>query len=152
MTWGQRPRKQRTPPPLAGGGGASESSRRGRTTFKRARELRTNSTDAEAKLWRALRRKHICGLRFRRQFTLGPYFVDFVCLKARLVVEVDGSQHFEADQMAHDERRTAWLARNDFRVLRFTNHDVLSNLDGVVRVIEGITEDRATARGVLPRR
>jgi len=105
-----------------------------------------NATDAENKLWSAVRRKQIGGLRFRRQFVLGPYFVDFVCLPARLVVEVDGSQHFDEKQLEHDRRRTAWLAREGFRVLRFLNNDVLKNLDDVIRVVSEIALERAEKR------
>ncbi len=140
-TYRKRPRRN-IPPPLAGGGVADASPLRGRG---RARELRANMTDAERKLWDVLRRKHINGLRFRRQYQLGPYFADFICLPARLIVEVDGGQHAEEDQVTHDERRTAWLNGQNFRVLRFWNLDVLKNLDSVVDAIE------AAVRGPLPR-
>src|SRR4051794_34921571 len=107
----KRPRKS-IPPPLAGGGEQSHQAIvRGRGTL-RARQLRANASEAEQKLWYFLRNKQINGLRFRRQYPLGPYFADFVCLPARLVIEVDGSQHGEAGQAAHDLRRTAWLNRN----------------------------------------
>lgn len=102
----------------------------------RARELRANSTNAEKKLWDMLRRKQIKGFRFRRQYPLGPYFADFVCLPARLVIEVDGGQHAEPEQEAHDRRRTMWLKRERFRELRFWNLDVLKNSDGVLEAIE----------------
>lgn len=98
------------------------------------------------KLWSAVRRKQIGGLRFRRQFVLGPYFVDFVCLPARLVVEVDGSQHFDQAQQEHDRRRTAWLEREGYKVLRFANYDVLKSLRDVIRVISEIAAERAQQR------
>lgn len=132
-TYRKRPRRN-VPPPLAGGGAADASPLRGRG---RARELRANMTDAEQKLWSVLRRKNLNGLRFRRQFSLGPYFADFICLPARLIIEVDGGQHAEEEQMAHDQRRTAWLNSQNFRVLRFWNLDVLENLEGVVDAIDG---------------
>ncbi|HKX36038.1 MAG TPA: DUF559 domain-containing protein [Rhizorhapis sp.] len=77
---------------------------RGKTSV--SRQLRANASEAEQKLWRLLKQKQLNGLRFRRQFPLGPFFADFVCLPARLVVEVDGSQHGDVSQAAHDLRRT----------------------------------------------
>jgi len=97
-----------------------------------ARGLRQNRTDAEPDLWQRLRRKQLDGLRFRRQVPLGPYIVDFLCAKQRLIIEVDGGQHAGANV---DRTRTAWLEGRGFRILRFWNNDVLRNLDGV---IEGI--------------
>ena len=94
-------------------------------------------------LWQALRRKQIAGLRFRRQFALGRYFADFVCLKARLIVEVDGSQHLAPEQVAYDERRTAWLEREGFCVMRFSNYAMLTNFRGVVDEIAEVTVKRA---------
>jgi very-short-patch-repair endonuclease len=111
-----------------------------------SRQLRANASDAEERLWQALRRKQINGLRFRRQFPLGPYFADFVCLPARLVIEVDGGQHGEAGQMAHDMRRTAWLERNGFRVLRFWADQVMTDLPAILDGIE------IALRQPLPRR
>ena len=96
--------------------------------------LRQNQTGAERLLWHQLRRKRVGHLRFRRQYRLGSYIVDFVCLWARLIVEVDGPHHdltFENDQ-----RRTRWLESQGFRVIRFSNDDVMGNLEGVVRRIE----------------
>jgi very-short-patch-repair endonuclease len=96
--------------------------------------LRQNSTAAEMLLWHQLRRKRVGNLRFRRQYRVSPYVVDFVCLAARLVVEVDGDSHdltYEDDQ-----HRTQWLEGQGFRVIRFWNHEVSGNLDGVVRTIE----------------
>jgi very-short-patch-repair endonuclease len=90
-------------------------------------------TDAELRLWMRLRCEQIDGYRFRRQLPMGPHIVDFVCLKARLVIEVDGGQHAEIRQQ--DEGRTAWLASRGFKVLRFWNNDVLEETDGVVQTI-----------------
>jgi very-short-patch-repair endonuclease len=99
----------------------------------RARELRTNLTDAERCLWHALRHKQLGGHRFRRQVPLGPYIVDFVCLAARLIIEVDGGQHSE--RMEADARRTEWLEGQGFRVIRFWNNDVLGTIEGVLTMI-----------------
>jgi very-short-patch-repair endonuclease len=89
-------------------------------------------TDAERALWRLLRQRQISGLRFRRQVPIDHYIVDFACLEARLVIEVDGGQHFESEA---DKRRDAYLHSQGFRVLRLWNNDVLLNPDGVHRVI-----------------
>ena len=105
----------------------------------RVKHLRTNATPVEDLLWHQLRRKRVNGVRFRRQFKLGTYIVDFVCLPARLVIEVDGATH----ELTHeqDERRTKWLEGQGFQVLRFRNLDVAKNLDGVVRAIEAATKN-----------
>jgi very-short-patch-repair endonuclease len=100
-------------------------------TTARARELRQVMTDAERRLWRNLRR-HFLGVHFRRQVPIGPYIVDFACLGRRLVVEIDGGQHMGS---AEDEIRDQWLRERGYRVLRFWNHDVLKNTEGVLTVI-----------------
>jgi len=97
--------------------------------FVRARELRATPTDAERALWRALRSARFLGLPFRRQHPIGPYFVDFVCLEARLVVEVDGAQH--AMRRPQDRRRSAWLRGLGYEVIRFTDREVLMELGSV---------------------
>lgn len=102
-------------------------------TINRARELRLNDTDAEARLWHALRARRLGGWRWRRQAPWGPYFLDFLSIEAGLVVEVDGGQH--AEQAEYDARRTRYIARSGLRVLRFWNHQVLTNRDGVCSTI-----------------
>jgi very-short-patch-repair endonuclease len=98
----------------------------------RARALRQTMTDAERKLWYALRDRRFAGVKFRRQVPLGPFIADFVCFEERLVIEVDGGQHAES---LRDRGRDRWFAANGFRVLRFWNNQVLSNLEGVATVI-----------------
>ena len=100
----------------------------------RARTLRRHSTRAEALLWSRLRNRALAGHKFRRQHSVGPYVVDFVCLEQNLVVEVDGGQH--ALRRAEDAARTARLESQGLRVLRFWNHEVLQNLEGVLQTIE----------------
>src|SRR5271168_5144692 len=100
-----------------------------RTVTRRARILRRRPTDAERRLWHFLRRDQL-GFRFRRQFPIPPYFVDFACVEAKLVIEADGSQH--ALPGDHD-RRDAFLTSRGWRVLRFWNNDILTNRDGVLR-------------------
>ena len=101
-------------------------------TMTRARELRREPTEAEAKLWYALR-EQLPKARFRRQVPLGPYFADFASHRAKLVVEVDGSQHLDATEL--DAARTRFLNGAGYRVLRFWNNDVLQNMDGVLAAI-----------------
>lgn len=100
---------------------------------KNARNLRKNLTDAEQKLWQRLRKRQVFDYKFRRQAPLGHYIVDFVCHEAKLVVEIDGSQHKLEAQ--YDAKRSAWLKSEGFDVLRFWNNEVLCNIDGVVQKI-----------------
>ena len=96
--------------------------------------MRTEPTPFEAKLWYALRAKRLNGAKFRQQTVIGNFIVDFACrLPRMLVVEVDGDTH--GDRQAYDEQRTAFLESRGYRVLRFTNQDVGSNLDGVLMII-----------------
>jgi len=89
----------------------------------RAQRLRRHDTDAEARLWNALRDRRLGGWRWRRQTPFGPFVLDFLCREAALVVELDGGQH--ADRAAYDARRTVWLERHGLRVIRFWNNQVL---------------------------
>ena len=98
-----------------------------------ARRLRRDATDVEARLWQRLRARQIEGAKFRRQEPIGRHVADFICVEARLVVELDGGQHASAH--AYDDRRTAFLERRGFRVLRFWNHAVLEGREGVCQVI-----------------
>jgi very-short-patch-repair endonuclease len=109
----------------------------------RARQLRNESTDAERRLWYFLRRQQLAGHKFRRQYPLADYIVDFICVPARLVVELDGGQHLEAFE--YDERRTALLQREGYRVLRFWNDDVLLRTDDVVAEIFRVLEEKQKA-------
>jgi very-short-patch-repair endonuclease len=86
--------------------------------IKRARELRQVMTDAEHRLWFFLRARRL-GVKFQRQCSIGPYIVDFVALRQKLIVELDGGQHAEASAAAHDQRRTRMLEARGFKVLRF---------------------------------
>ena len=103
-----------------------------------ARELRKSMTDAERKLWRSLRLRQIYGHKFRRQFPLGNFIVDFVCLEMHLIIEVDGGQH--ADEKYGDAQRDAWLMAQNFRVLRYWNNQVLNELDAVLADIARVLE------------
>ncbi|MGV3457937.1 endonuclease domain-containing protein [Sphingomonas sp.] len=105
----------------------------------RARALRKNPTEAEKHLWEVLSARKTAGTRFNRQVQIGPYFCDFVARSLKLVIEVDGGQH--AENIA-DATRTRFLEARGYRVIRFWNHDVLSNLNGVVAEIERVLADR----------
>jgi len=100
-------------------------------TNPHARPLRRNATDAERLLWDRLRNRKLADHKFRRQATVGPYIVDFLCPEARFVIEADGGQH--SDEA--DATRTAFLTARGLRVLRFWNHDILANIDGVLEAI-----------------
>ncbi|MGE3147067.1 MAG: endonuclease domain-containing protein [Pseudorhodoplanes sp.] len=129
------------PSPLAGEGAERRRREAGEGVLKsRARSLRANMTEAEKKLWFALRDRRFAQFKFRRQAPVGPFIADFVCYDARLLVEVDGGQHAGSES---DVRRDRWFAANQFRILRFWNNDVLSNLDGVLTAILGALEEAA---------
>jgi very-short-patch-repair endonuclease len=99
---------------------------------QRARQLREFSTDAERRMWSALRDRRLSRYKFRRQHPIGHYIVDFACTEYRLVIELDGSQHADS---AADARRTAWLEIQGWRIVRFWNNDVLGNIDGVIEAV-----------------
>ena len=96
-----------------------------------ARTLRTNMTDAEKLVWSKIRRKHIGNLHFYRQKNIGHYIVDFYCPKGKLIIEVDGGQHYEREGMKKDQERERYLHGLGLTVLRFSDIDVLKNIDGV---------------------
>ncbi len=97
-----------------------------------ARRLRVEMTDAERRLWHHIRAHRFYGASFRRQWPVGPFIADFVCISSRLVIEVDGGSHTEQADVVADERRTRWLEANGFRVVRYWNLDVLRNTVGVL--------------------
>ena len=98
-----------------------------------ARKLRKESTDAERVLWKYLRAHRMAGFKFKRQFVIEPYIVDFVCIEARLIIEADGGQHLE--QCAEDQARTEYLESSGYRVMRFWNHEILTNTGSVLEFI-----------------
>jgi len=100
-----------------------------------ARALRRNLTDAERIIWYGVRAHRLNGTGFRRQTPIGPYIVDFVSHAAKLVIEIDGGQHFETEHEKRDARRDRFLARKGYRVLRFNNYDVTKNRTGVLETI-----------------
>jgi len=101
------------------------------TTKPDRRRLRKDSTDAERKLLNILRSRHMADLRFFRQYSVGPYTIDFYCPERRLAIEVDGGQHGDACGQQHDVRRSNYLKKLNIRVIRFWNNEVLQNIEGV---------------------
>jgi len=100
-----------------------------------ARELRGHMTDAELLMWRLLRGRRFCGLKFRRQHPVGNYILDFYCREVSLAIELDGGGHNDEGAREYDEERTRFLNEAGIRVLRFWNHDVLMNTETVLEAI-----------------
>jgi very-short-patch-repair endonuclease len=109
-------------------------------TFQAARILRKNMTSYEKLLWEKLRLKQLCGVRFRRQHPIDFFIVDFYCHEARLVVEIDGEIHIQ--QREYDDGRSAEMERYSIKVIRFTNKEVGSNIENVVKRIENEIKNR----------
>jgi very-short-patch-repair endonuclease len=108
-------------------------------------------TDAETKIWQRLRAHRFQNLSFRRQLPVGPYVVDFVCLEARLIIEIDGGQH-AVEEASYDQKRDAWLRAEGFRILRFWNNDVLKNLRGVLERVAEASQEPPPPSLTLPRK
>ena len=105
----------------------------------RARELRRSQTEAEKKLWDRLKGGQLHGVKFRRQFPIGPFFADFCAAKELLVVELDGSQHM--DMIVRDQRRTKYLESLGYRVVRFWDNDALASTEEVIEKISNLLKD-----------
>jgi very-short-patch-repair endonuclease len=104
------------------------------------RRLRKDMPPAEVLLWSKLRSKQLLGMKFRRQYSVGPYCVDFFCAEIRLAMELDGDTHFTDEAKCYDRKRQAWVESFGIRFLRFTNTDVYENLEGVLHVIASAIE------------
>ena len=103
------------------------------------REFRKNMTDAERRVWSKLRLKQLEGCQFYRQRIIGEYIVDFYCPKAKIVIEVDGSQHFSDGMVEADKARDKYILNRGLKVLRFTDTEVLKNIDGVTgKILENL--------------
>jgi very-short-patch-repair endonuclease len=116
--------------------------------LKRCRELRASQTPAEARLWTCLRNRQLFEAKFRRQYSIGKFILDFYCHEAKLAIELDGGGHTEPEQAEYDKRRNEILEAEGIRVLRFWNTDVLDNLEGV---IEAIAVELPSPPSPLPR-
>lgn len=117
--------------------------------FLRARKMRRQQTEAEIKLWEILQNKKMMGLRFKRQHPIYNYIADFYCHKIKLVIEVDGKIHLNHDRKEHDANRTAEMERLGIEVMRFTNKQVLDNLDDVKAKIESKCHELYNSSGHL---
>ena len=115
-----------------------------------ARRLRREMTDAERKLWYAVRARRFERLSFRRQTPIGPFIVDFFCPEHRLIVELDGGQHNDEAHKAYDARRDAWLRGEGFEVLRFWNSDVFLEWDAMAERIWHTLQNRPSRRAPSP--
>ena len=104
-------------------------------TKENAKTNRSNMTDAESLLWHYLRQEQL-GVRFRRQHVIGDYIVDFICLKQRLIIEIDGGYHNDILQQQEDRIRQNWLESMDYKVIRFTNEEVFYNIETVISTIK----------------
>ncbi len=102
---------------------------------ERSRQLRKNMTDAEMILWSKIKMKQLNGYQFLRQKPIGGYIIDFFCMKAKLVIEIDGGQHFLEDIVDYDKHRDKYLKSLGLTVLRFTNNDIQENIEGVMDII-----------------
>jgi very-short-patch-repair endonuclease len=112
------------------------------TNIQRCRNLRKNQTDAEKKLWSVIRNRQISGVKFRRQFPVGRYIVDFYCPQYRIGIEADGGHHYAERGRKRDEVRTQVLNELDVELIRFSDHDILTNIDAVFEVIQKNIEMR----------
>ena len=111
-------------------------------TFARAKTMRREPTDAERKLWGALRKRSLGDFKFVRQQPIGPYIVDFVCRAKRVIIEVDGATHGDAVDVAYDERRTSFLEQQGYRVVRVNNVSVFREIGSVLDFIYGVVSVR----------
>jgi len=107
-----------------------------------ARQLRVNQTDCEHLLWQKLRSRQIANLKFHRQFPCPPYVLDFYCAELKLAIELDGGQHFETAGLIHDQRRTRYLNQKGIEVVRFSNLEVIQQMDDVLEQIIRIAANR----------
>ncbi len=104
-----------------------------------ARKLRKNQTPQEQILWNILRNRQVLGYKFRRQYPIGNYVVDFVCKENKLIIEIDGGQHNTPEGILSDENRTKYLQSVGYKILRFWNNEIDNNIEGVYqKIIEHI--------------
>jgi very-short-patch-repair endonuclease len=107
-----------------------------RGNVQKSRALRRSETIAEKKLWDLLRNRQLLNVKFRRQFSVSHYIIDFYSPKCRLGIEADGGQHYDEDEKQKDEIRTEELSKFGIKILRFSDYEILNNIEGVVEVIQ----------------
>lgn len=122
-----------------------------RPNVKKSRHLRKNLTDAEKKLWSILRNRGLAGAKFRRQFPIANYILDFYCPEYKVCIEADGGQHYSNEGKQKDEERTQVLSELGVQVLRFSDRDILTNLEGVCAIIQRVVEAKPPHLDPLPR-
>ena len=105
---------------------------------QKARDLRKNMTSQERKLWNILKNRQFYGYRFRRQFPIGKYIVDFVCREKKIIIELDGGQHNDPIEIQYDIDRTKFMVTEGYSVVRFWNNDIDKNLVGVYKELQKI--------------
>lgn len=110
-----------------------------------AKKLRADMPSAEQRLWYFIRRKQLGSFHFRRQHTIGPYIADFVCIEAKLVIELDGEQHAKGSAPARDAKRDSFMEEEGWVVLRFWNHDIFGNIDRVCEKVLDVAGNSARA-------
>jgi len=101
--------------------------------LERSRELRSNQAPAENLIWNRLKNRHLGGNKFRRQFVIEPYIVDFICFDSNLIIELDGGQHMDA--IDYDRKRDAFLRSKNYTIVRYWNNEVFDNIEGVLENI-----------------
>lgn len=107
-----------------------------RRNIDKCRNLRKNQTDAEKRLWAILRNRQLSGVKFRRQYSIGRYILDFYSPEYRLGIEADGGQHYKDNGRQRDESRTKKLSSSGIKILRFSDREILSNIEGVYEIIQ----------------
>jgi very-short-patch-repair endonuclease len=128
-------------PPLKtkrGRGGVMKFLRNDPELKQRRRELRRNQTEVEKTFWSHVRNKQFYGIRFVRQYSIGPYILDFYCPTVKLAIELDGGQHNQKESLEYNATRSEYLREQGIDVLRFWNHEVLLDIDSILAKIAGI--------------
>ena len=116
-----------------------------RKNVERCRNLRKNQPDAERKLWSILRNRQLADAKFRRQFSIGRYILDFYSPEYRLGIEADGRQHYEDNHRRRDELRTRELSRLGVEILRFNDGEILNNIEGVYEIVQETIEKKKSS-------
>ena len=113
-----------------------------RKNIDKCRILRKKQTDAERKLWLVLRNRQLSGAKFRRQFSIGKYILDFYSPEYKLGIEADGGQHYEDEGRRKDKLRTSELSQVGVQILRFSDREILNNIEGVYQIIRESIEQK----------
>ena len=113
-----------------------------RTNIEKCRRFRKEGTEAEKRLWAILRNRQLSGAKFRRQFSIGRFILDFYCPQYRVGIEADGGHHYEDRVRQSDELRTEELSRMGVEIIRFNDNEILTNIEGVFDVIQKVIEKK----------